>query len=43
MVHHVAFGAEALATVLRASEGAVVVVHAHMHGQIVPVVERFAA
>ena len=43
MVHHVAFGAEALATVLRASEGAVVVVHAHVHRQIVAIVERFSA
>ena len=39
MVHHVAFGAEALAALLGAVEGPVVVVHPHMDGQIVSIVE----
>lgn len=43
VVHHVTFGAEALATGLRALKGAMVIVHAHMHLQVVPVVERFTA
>ena len=38
MVHHVAFGAEALAALLGAVEGPVVVVHPHMDGQIVSIV-----
>ena len=41
MVHHIALGPEALPTVLRAVEGAIVVVHPHVDGQVVPVVERF--
>jgi hypothetical protein len=43
VVHHVAFGAEALAAVLRALERPVVVVHAHVHRKVVSVVERLAA
>ena len=42
VVHHVSFGPEALSTVLWAFEGAVVVVHPHMNGQVVPVVEGFS-
>ena len=41
VVHHVALGAEALPTVLRTIERAVVVVYPHVNGQVVPVVERF--
>ena len=41
MVHHVSFGTEALSAVLRAVEGAVVVVHPHVDGQVMPVVEWF--
>ena len=41
VVHHVAFGPEALSAVLRAVKGTVVVVHPHVDGQVVPVVERF--
>ena len=41
VVHHVTFGPEALSTVLWAFEGAVVVVHPHVDGQVVPVVEGF--
>ena len=43
VVHHVALGAEALAAALRALERPVVVVDPHVHLQVVPVVERFAA
>ena len=41
VVHHVAFRPEALSAVLRAVKGTVVVVHPHVDGQVVPVVERF--
>ena len=43
VVHHVALGAEAFAALLGAVERAIVVVHAHVHLQIVPVVERLVA
>ena len=43
MVHHVALGAETLPAVLRALEGAVVVMDTHVDGQVMPVVERFFA
>ncbi len=39
MVHHVTLGAEALAAVLRALEWPVVVVHSHVHGQVVAIVK----
>ena len=39
VVHHVAFGAEALATVLWAIKRPMVVVHSNVDRQIVPVVE----
>ncbi len=43
MVNHVTLSAETLATVLGALEGAQVVVDAHVHRQIVSVVENFVA
>jgi hypothetical protein len=42
MVHHVALGAEALTAILWAVEGAMVVVHAHVHRKVVPVVKGLA-
>ena len=42
VVHHVALRPEALPAVLWALERPVVVVHAHVHGKVVPVVERLA-
>ena len=41
VVHHVTFGPEALSTVLWALEGAVVVVHPHVDGQVMSVVKGF--
>lgn len=43
MVHHVTLGAEALAACLGAVERPVVIVHSHMDGQVVPVVEGLLA
>ena len=43
MVHHVAFCSETLSAFLGALEGANILVHAHMYGQIVSVAERFLA
>lgn len=43
VVHHVAFSAEALAAVLGAVEGPVVVVYPHVDGQIMPIVEGLLA
>ena len=40
VVNHVTLGAEALAAVLGAFEGAQVVMHTHVHRQVVPVVEN---
>lgn len=43
VVHHVALRAEVLAAVLRALERPVVVVNAHVHHEVVAVVERLLA
>jgi hypothetical protein len=43
VVHHVALGAETLSAVLGALERAVVVVHTHVDGQVMPVVKGFLA
>ena len=43
VVHHVSFGPEAFATVLRTDERPLIVMNAHMHRQVVSIVERFAA
>jgi hypothetical protein len=43
VVHHVTFGAEALAAFLGAVEWPVIIVYAHMYRQIVPVVEGLLA
>ena len=42
VVHHVSFRPEALSAVLGALKGAEVVVHAHVNGQIVSIVEGLA-
>eukprot|EP00353_Schmidingerella_taraikaensis_P007191 CAMPEP_0185580450 /NCGR_PEP_ID=MMETSP0434-20130131/16558_1 /TAXON_ID=626734 ORGANISM="Favella taraikaensis, Strain Fe Narragansett Bay" /NCGR_SAMPLE_ID=MMETSP0434 /ASSEMBLY_ACC=CAM_ASM_000379 /LENGTH=108 /DNA_ID=CAMNT_0028198719 /DNA_START=1025 /DNA_END=1351 /DNA_ORIENTATION=- len=43
VVHHVSLCAETLSAVLGAREGSVVVVHAHVHGQVVSIVEGLPA
>ena len=43
VIHHVAFGPEALAAVLRTVKGPLVIVQPHVNHQVVPIVEAFSA